>query len=204
MNMVEFSRRRTARPSGPAELMQHALQLTAGNTNENYLKWPYGKLWPNSTTVAVYKCPADQSTAVILNYTYERVRSYALNRNANRPDDWEWAPNAEFVTFTRVSRISNPAQIFTFIDQREDSIDDWSFGVDMKDTGAAAELVDIPANRHNNACGICFADGHAEIHKWRDVRTTFPVGRAHLMDNISSPNNIDVLWLQQHCTVPAN
>jgi prepilin-type processing-associated H-X9-DG protein len=31
-------------------------------------------------------------------------------------------------------------------------------------------IQDYPASYHNNAAGFYFADGHAVIHKWRDVR----------------------------------
>jgi len=46
-------------------------------------------------------------------------------------------------------------------------------------------LVDCPASCHNNAARIAFADGHLEIHKWLDSRTI-------------PPQNIDMLWMQQH------
>ena len=35
-------------------------------------------------------------------------------------------------------------------------------------TGGGAQLVNLPASYHNGASGVTFADGHAEIHKWRD------------------------------------
>ena len=33
---------------------------------------------------------------------------------------------------------------------------------------AASGICRYPATYHNNACGLSFADGHSEIHKWFD------------------------------------
>jgi prepilin-type N-terminal cleavage/methylation domain-containing protein/prepilin-type processing-associated H-X9-DG protein len=35
--------------------------------------------------------------------------------------------------------------------------------------------VDIPASYHNGACGFSFADGHAEIKKWRSASSMYKV-----------------------------
>src|SRR2546426_7399595 len=37
---------------------------------------------------------------------------------------------------------------------------------------AQAMLPDFPASYHNKAGGLSFADGHAEIHRWRDRKST--------------------------------
>jgi hypothetical protein len=60
-------------------------------------------------------------------------------------------------------------------------------------------IVDYPASYHHAAGGIAFADGHSEIHKWRDPRTMPPIA-TKLVNGVASPNNQDVLWLQDHCT----
>jgi prepilin-type processing-associated H-X9-DG protein len=62
-------------------------------------------------------------------------------------------------------------------------------------------LVDYPASYHNRAAGFSFADGHSEIHQWRDSRT-YPVLKAGqlLPLNQPSPNNPDVVWMQDHST----
>ena len=60
-------------------------------------------------------------------------------------------------------------------------------------------LVDYPASYHNNAAGIAFADGHSEIHKWLDSRTIPPLTKGReLKLNISTPDNSDMLWMQEH------
>ena len=52
------------------------------------------------------------------------------------------------------------------------------------------------ANLLGTGRGFGFADGHAEIHKWLDPRTMPPMGILQLSEIISSPNNVDVAWLQ--------
>ena len=34
---------------------------------------------------------------------------------------------------------------------------------------------DLPGMYHNRACGFSFCDGHAEVKKWLDGRTTPPL-----------------------------
>ena len=64
-------------------------------------------------------------------------------------------------------------------------------------------LVDFPASYHNGAGGLNFADGHSEIHKWIDPRTTPVLKRGvELTLNISSPDNRDIIWLQERTTSP--
>jgi prepilin-type N-terminal cleavage/methylation domain-containing protein/prepilin-type processing-associated H-X9-DG protein len=181
--------------------MQLGIPNVRDNTNVLNLMFPLGKLYPFLNSVAVYRCPADQSMALIAGVSNPRVRSYACNQKLNCPDSWIYAPDNRFMNFRKVTEIIKSSEIFTFIDEREDSIDDGAFGVDMIDSGAAAKWANIPASRHNNACGICFADGHAEIHKWRDPITASPSGKTYYATYLSSPNSIDVAWLQERCTV---
>jgi prepilin-type N-terminal cleavage/methylation domain-containing protein/prepilin-type processing-associated H-X9-DG protein len=176
------------------------------NTNTAYLK--IGMLYPYLNTVEIYKCPADHSMAIEPgNNSLPRVRSYSMNQKMNCPapyPGWVNAPDNLFRNYKKLGDIQKSTEIFTFIDEREDSIDDAAFGVNMVGTGGGDVLVNVPALRHGNSCGIAFADGHTEIHKWTDARTTPPVQKSQLPSNITTPNNADVLWLQQHCTVRVN
>jgi prepilin-type N-terminal cleavage/methylation domain-containing protein/prepilin-type processing-associated H-X9-DG protein len=176
------------------------------NTNTTYLTT--GMLYSYLSTVAVYKCPADHSMAIEPgNTTLPRVRSYAMNQKMNCPvpyPGWINAPDNKYKNFKKLGDIQKSTEMFTFIDEREDSIDDAAFGVNMIGTGGSTVLVNVPALRHGNSCGIAFSDGHTEIHKWTDPRTTPPVGTTQLPPNINTPNNADVTWLQQHCTIPLN
>ena len=67
-----------------------------------------------------------------------------------------------FEKFSDVNRPA-PASLWVFVDEHPDSINDGSFFNAQK----TLEWIDLPGNLHNKACGFAFADGHAEIHKWR-------------------------------------
>ena len=60
---------------------------------------------------------------------------------------------------------------------------------------------DLPASYHDRAGGLSFVDGHAEIKRWLDDRTMPPLVRDGLIpDQFPSPNNPDVIWLQERAT----
>jgi hypothetical protein len=99
-----------------------------------------------------------------------------------------------------------PAKVFVFLDMREDSIDMGNFGTRMAgwpNDPTQYGFYDLPGFYHHLACGFSFADGHSEIHRWRDARTIPAlVPNGFINDNFSSPNNPDVSWLQERATRP--
>jgi len=97
-----------------------------------------------------------------------------------------------------------PSATWVFMDEREDGIDDGYFAVDMTgypDQPRTIVWANYPAAYHGNSAGLAFADGHSETHKWTDARTTPPLtAGVRLPLNVSSPNNPDLIWLQQRST----
>ena len=98
-----------------------------------------------------------------------------------------WPPYFPF--YTKMSQINilatspGPSGTFVFIDERPDCINWGNYLQDM--TGAAYAgrhavpsqyqfVEDMPASFHGGSCGLSFADGHAEIHRWRDGVTLQP------------------------------
>jgi len=172
------------------------------NTNTLNLMDPRGKLWPYNKSLGIYKCPADSSVALIRNVTYPRVRSVSMNCRMNG-SDWSYVPIALFNNPRKLTEILKPppSLAFVFIDEREDSIDDGYFGVDMIDVGAAMKMANYPASYHGGAGGLSFADGHAEIKHWKDPRTKPPLVKgAWTPTYITMPNNADIAWLQERCS----
>jgi prepilin-type processing-associated H-X9-DG protein len=55
--------------------------------------------------------------------------------------------------------------------------------------------VDVPGSYHGGAGGLSFADGHAEIHKWRDAGVLKPnVVNNVVVGNPKAPNDMGWLW----------
>ena len=166
------------------------------NTNINFLAdGAYSQIGPYVKNAGVYKCVADQTPAAEFGVVLPRVRSMSMSgwMGLNAPA-WSSEPYYVFSKLTSIL-IPGPADALVFIDERSDSIDDGYFAIDMDQP----QLVNLPAGYHNNASGITFADGHAQIHKWRDARTLPPLSM-NWQKFINCPGNVDLLWLQQHAT----
>ncbi len=85
--------------------------------------------------------------------------------------------------------------MFVTLDEREDSINDGWYATNPD---VLYQLVDYPAAYHGNAAGFAFADGHSEVHRWRDPRT-YPVLQPgqNLQLNVNLPGDKDVTWIAQ-------
>ncbi len=171
------------------------------------LLWPYC-----GQAVGVWRCPADTATGLnSQGQRVPRVRSVSMSNwvggNGNSPETgykgyWGLSsPNS--IVFRKLSQMNRPGPSMTFVllDERQDSINDAYFATEMDGypNAATTKIVDYPASYHNRAGGFAFADGHSEVHKWRDDRTCPPI-KTGLQLNIASPNNQDVVWMQEHCS----
>jgi prepilin-type N-terminal cleavage/methylation domain-containing protein len=172
---------------------------TTDNTNILYLQRSH--IYPYLTSLGVWRCPADHSVSRFSGITLPRVRSMSMNAwmNASSP----WNNGTQYKLLHRLSDFINPgpAKTWVLIDERQESINDGYFVVTMNQTGGGCYIVDFPASYHNGAGGLNFADGHSEIHKWRDPRTIPPLkDNFNLTLNIPSPDNQDIAWLQERTT----
>jgi prepilin-type N-terminal cleavage/methylation domain-containing protein len=172
----------------------------------------YGRLGPYSKAPGIYKCPADRSTVSMGGQTFSRVRSVAMSQAVGtmlgpppRAVIGPWLggdnthPSDAWRTYGKLTDITRPTpdMLWVITDEHPDSINDAGLAVECALTNAQARIIDYPASFHARAGGIAFADGHSEIHKWRDPRTMPPVRYNNdLPLNVESPNNPDVAWLQ--------
>jgi len=175
---------------------------TPDNTNTLFLQRSH--LWPFHQSLGVWRCPADQSMSRHGGRMVPRVRSMSMNNWMNCAS--EWNGNTAWRIIRKVGDMTapGPAGNWLLIDEREESINDGFFVVDMAgypDQPNRIQLVDYPASYHNNAGGLNFADGHSEIRKWADIRTRPPLKRnQNIPLNIASANNPDIRWLQERTT----
>jgi prepilin-type processing-associated H-X9-DG protein len=67
-------------------------------------------------------------------------------------------------------------------------------------------FTELPASYHNNACGLSFADGHAEVHKWLNPATMPPItclGNGPANQQVGTTKNVDLVWLAQKTPRPS-
>lgn len=176
-------------------------------------------------SVASYKCPADQSLSqaqIKAAFPY-RVRSYSMNDfvglfsecstcgGSGTPGsgtDYTFGAknqfNNDWPQYVKLAAISQPSQIYVFLEEHPDSINDGYF--DDGNQSTAAEPTswtdsDTPASYHNGACGFAFSDAHSEIHKWLNHGTIVPIipGGAIPTASVGNPANyVDRVWLCGH------
>jgi prepilin-type processing-associated H-X9-DG protein len=127
------------------------------------------------------------------------------------PNPNNYFPAPKWIQYSKVTQMRGgtpfelgPADIFVLIDEHPDSIQDCAFAVRMAlpNLPSAARWVDVPAKFHNNGCGIAYADGHSEIHRWQYAYD--------IPDPVYAPPNIgggtietppvklDDIWLSSH------
>jgi prepilin-type N-terminal cleavage/methylation domain-containing protein len=188
------------------------MQYTPDNwdLNHDITKSP---LWPlTGRSAGIWKCPADRSTVNVGGQTLPRVRSMSMNLWVGGiiwpglPLDGGWGPTMRVFRKMNELRVPGPSETWVFLDEREDSINDSVWIASMQgypNDPSAYQLVDYPASYHHLAGGLSFADGHSELHRWRDPRTMPPLRpNSTLSLGTKSSGNVDVAWLQAHSTSP--
>jgi prepilin-type N-terminal cleavage/methylation domain-containing protein/prepilin-type processing-associated H-X9-DG protein len=209
-------------PSNPPTTHQAWITGTLDFDPANQLNWDpsltieQSPMWPYcGNNLAIWKCPADTSFVVVNGQLKPRVRSMSMNVYlggwGGTYGNWDLVMGSvwsAFKLYRKQSELADPgpSRVFVFLDMRQDSIDMGNFATDMAgwpDQPASYSFFDLPGSYHGRAGGFSFADGHAEIHVWRDDRTMpLLVPEGYVTDWFSSPNNPDVAWLQQHATRP--
>jgi prepilin-type processing-associated H-X9-DG protein len=103
--------------------------------------------------------------------------------------------------YTKLSDIAKPApsDLFVFVDEHPDRINNGWLITNVTDPN---NWEDLPASYHGNACGFGFADGHSEIHKWREGSTCQPVQKHSHNGDFPAPYSKDLQWMFQHCSAP--
>jgi prepilin-type N-terminal cleavage/methylation domain-containing protein/prepilin-type processing-associated H-X9-DG protein len=170
------------------------------NTNITLLLDPkYGVLGPYSNSKDVYRCIASKITAKEGGIAYPVVRTVSMSVWMGfRSLPW----NDGFLSFRKTTDIRGlgPSDALVFADERDDSIDDGEFAVDMGQN----QIVNVPASYHGGSGGLTFADGHAEIHHWKsaEVLRRQQMGTQNKKWEFMTvaASNLDLVWLRAHAT----
>jgi prepilin-type N-terminal cleavage/methylation domain-containing protein len=207
---------------------------TGDETNINLLiNQQYAQMGPYVKNAKIYKCVASQILALegstlcpVLRDVSMSVWMGSSTGNANLVNSNQ-VPAADsgygYAEFSKLSQINGqngwrtfgPSGALVFIDEKDDSIDDGEFLIQMTEW-SAPELANVPAAYHAGAGLVSFADGHAEIHRWFSQVVLGPPAPAGGYVNygsarpdnfkqftVSDPNTdlSDLGWLQKHATI---
>lgn len=168
----------------------------------NSLLGPYA-----SHQVGIFKCPGDTMQAAI----GPRVRSVSMNAFMNGEIDPSNDKNvvtamAGYTNYKKLTAMISPgpSDLWVFLDEQGDSINDAFFLVDMVDsTTTSPQWADRPAAYHGGTGAFSFADGHAESRTWHDPAITpDPVTRTTASSYFpASITAGDIQWVARHTTV---
>lgn len=169
--------------------------VQGGETNVNLFM--NGLLGRYAGTPQVFRCPADKFI-----YPGARApfaRSYAMNNWMNGYYRGTQTPKL----FERESQMERPTELFVFIHEDPNTIDDGTIAIDLSPgTTNTWSNSNTAAALHSGSTSIGFADGHAELHKWRSVvNSTGPI-RGVPRVNTSVRPSVDANWLKARTSEP--
>lgn len=179
-------------------------ELDSDNTNTASLTEASLGAYASKVT-SIYRCPADRVLHPVQREAgwTARVRSYSMNAmvgNAGElSTDGVNQNNPKYIQFFRLTDIPLPAEIFVFVEEHPDSINDGYF-LNQFYTNV---WIDLPSSDHNGAAPFAFADGHAQMQRWRDATTLQP----QVPDTIEFPvalqsgENTDLNWVMRHTSI---
>lgn len=207
-NLGGDAARRTVAPQDPLNWVNGVMswELDSDNTNRNLILDASLASYLNHST-RTYKCPSDRVLSDIQEQAgwRERTRSYSMNAMVGDAGDLSKtgtnSNNPHYKQFFALSEIPKPADIFVFIDEHPDSINDGYFLV--KSDYSYVEWKDLPGSYHDGRAVLSFADGHAELHKWIHTETQAPAAPdvVELPRLIPNDRRSDFNWLFQRSSV---
>jgi prepilin-type N-terminal cleavage/methylation domain-containing protein/prepilin-type processing-associated H-X9-DG protein len=159
-----------------------------------------GLIFPYIKNSKVYRCPADLRQVGDL----PKIRSMSMNCWLNPISVWGSPGDVETIYRKTGDLIRpGPSQLFVFADEASYSIDDGFFVCSLQ-PGHINEWVNSPASYHGDGGGISYADGHAEIKRWRDANLLAANKSAKEAPSSGVPMDTsvdDLRWLQERSTV---
>ena len=148
----------------------------------------------------VFACPGANYTSPAQRAVHwdQRGRSVAMDGAVGMGSKYGFGW-ASFYTVTKLTAFHHPSpsDCWVFIDEHPDSLDDGILYTPNYSAGITT-LVEIPGCMHAGACGITFADGHAEIHKWQGKFSNRPVTYVYTVNVAITPTDPDLIWLANH------
>jgi prepilin-type N-terminal cleavage/methylation domain-containing protein len=194
-----------------------------------------GVFFPYVNSPKVYLCPSDTSLVHSNSANGQllpRTRTISMNFFLGGfGDEGDGSATAGYPIYVKTSNLipvqsPGPSMTWVFIDERQDCINWGNFMTQMAGDTTPSDPAgnsgdyqfnqDAPAFYHNGCGCLSFADGHAELHKWLDPRTTTPAIVQNLgvdpgavpppvaNNAVILPYDQDIRWLQLRTVRPFN
>ena len=179
--------------------------VSLANTSRQYIV--DGALGPlMSKSLGSYKCPSDRLPAA----NGPRVRSYSMNAFVGGTTEATvYAGTAlDYIAYQKDGDMARPgpANLFVFVHECPDSINDELFGMYMPPAtlwpGGQAIWDDTPTELHSSGSVFGFADGHSEQHKWIDQNTKAPVLHQNGCPDATLTSLHDGAWVHARASAP--
>jgi prepilin-type N-terminal cleavage/methylation domain-containing protein/prepilin-type processing-associated H-X9-DG protein len=196
----------------------NVMDWNTANDNTNWGYYTTALMAPYlSDQIAVYKCPADN----IPSQNGERLRSYSMNGQMGMAyfagkTTGPVTEDSGAMYYVKTGDIAtpDPSSAVMFADENTYSLlAAFSDGyLEISTLAANAGFPDAPSARHNNGCGLSYADGHSEVHKWlTSILSALPSGAGQVrttgawaVPSGSAAGNTDWVWWSQHTAAKAD
>lgn len=146
----------------------------------------------------LFKCPSDNFLSSFQRAQGWPGRARSMSGNAYLGSDTAQLASGpvdpNYVLTTKFSQLINPgpADSWVYLDENADSINDPAFFPPRN-----SQWLDFPANYHNGAGSVTFADGHSEIHKWQSSLISMKVIYTVPVALSVSATDKDYWWLRE-------
>jgi prepilin-type N-terminal cleavage/methylation domain-containing protein/prepilin-type processing-associated H-X9-DG protein len=191
-------------PNGGQSWITGSMDWSTGqqNTNTSYLIDDKHSLLGSylGRSAQVFACPAAKFVSPVQGAQgwTQRSRSVAMNGAVGNGDKYQQPQNPfgwtqwYFAKKTSDFHVPGPSDVWVFSDEHPDSIDD---ALMYTASYPVTQFTELPGSQHAGACGLAFADGHSEIHKWRGPIANKPVTFSTQQRITCTIDDPDMLWL---------
>jgi prepilin-type N-terminal cleavage/methylation domain-containing protein/prepilin-type processing-associated H-X9-DG protein len=150
----------------------------------------------------IFECPAANfaSAAQHLKGWDHRSRSCVMNGAVGDGDKASFGWAGWYVAKKSSDFHSpGPSDVWVFSDEHPDSIDD---ALLYNASLPVSLFIELPGSQHAGACGMAFADGHANIHKWNGSIAYRPTVTFKTVQRVPcSATDPDMLYLAAHTPI---
>ncbi|MFO1497013.1 MAG: prepilin-type N-terminal cleavage/methylation domain-containing protein [Verrucomicrobiota bacterium] len=155
-----------------------------------------GPLFQYSPSVDAYHCPGDNRLGRKMGTAGWGFDSYS---KANGMNGLTWESGNDYAPVKKIAALPKPSQMYVFLeesDPRGYNLGTWVLNI------ASDNWVDGIAIFHNIASSLGMADGHAELHKWKEAQTIkagrqFATGTQAFYWARKQPTDIDWIYMKR-------